>query len=475
MSEIIFDKPRFDEMDGFLNHIYTIAKDNPDLEITSHIVYRELCKYSLDTSDFTYNGERKMYPELFQQWIRRNRENGNFEKGLKVEHYQTMVQFLQFYSRDGESELDNSKYYIKLYIPMKTIHIYENVNELFDFITNGKMIHASKVADRARTDNVIVRLRLDDFESALKIIEFVNKRFPNFLNKSNPFIPTIKGIGLMKESGISYNSEISSLISLYINTCIKNNKTPSINEYIEWFKNNCNNAEVLDVFLSIFKKEKKESKKAIFGGLKQVIHVAIDEKNKKQIFIDALNATYKKYGLNQSIRAITCLIYTNNYSFFTNGYKEYRKKMESIVTSDDVIRYISNSLGIKNAEINHSMIELYCYKLFSKDILNTIIKSCLVTLINHNEYQLHNALKYAILNEDYNGFSRYNKNINDGINYRVILSEFSNKSLYDFIKLSLGIEVSRNDLGDIDRIIHMFIEKYIIPNKELYENVSNTK
>ena len=67
--------------------------------------------------------------------------------------------------------------------------MYENVNTLFDYIRDAGICHTSRVSDRARDDNVTIRLRKNDIESALKSAGFSKVKTDH--HKSKPWITVI--------------------------------------------------------------------------------------------------------------------------------------------------------------------------------------------------------------------------------------------------------------------------------------------
>ena len=249
MSRVDFDEPKLKEMDDFLKYIYDIGKNNPSIDINKWLVYRELCKYKLDPDEIKSDGEYVCYSDLFQKWIKRNNEVDSRSKGLILEHEEDWPAFLQYYSSDGQ-KIFKSKDYIKMYIPLKYKDLFSSVNVLFDYIRDAKITHMSKIAHKVRSDNVIVILSKEDLESAKKIISFIanNNTIKNNLNSTNPFVPTVNGIGLIIESNFSYNSEIANLIANYINVCIKRRKKPMISAFYKWIKNNNISSELEEIF-----------------------------------------------------------------------------------------------------------------------------------------------------------------------------------------------------------------------------------
>lgn len=447
MSKIMFDEPRFNEMQHFLTRLYQIGKENPDVKMDKSIVYHELCKYELSSDDLKTNGNYVECYNLFEKWIDRNDQ----VKGLTVLHELDWPHFLQFFSTKDKDYFDENPYFIKLYIPMKNKNLFESVNILFDYISDSKIRHASKVADIIRSDNVVIRLANDDINSALKIIELVNNNsvIRNNLNQTNPFIPTINGVGFMYETGISYNKEISILIARYINMCIEKQTVPVLSDFYKWFKDNNHSIEVDSIF-------------AYTIGEKNAINVKDEEKQsdqfKYQLLIEAIKATFLKYGIFQTVGALKKLIEEGTYDYFTNGNSEtaYRERLKASVTADDVNRYIREMLN-KSGYITDDDIVDFCEDILKKNLLNEFCEACYVTYMNYDKIQLANALITKISVNDSSEFSRFSKNdVEHKKNYRDIIGKYDRRGIINLMKLFLREKGIDCDASNIDEIIELY-------------------
>ena len=237
-DEIKLDNPRLEEMDSFLKYIYEIKKSNPKIMITNSLVYREITRSGLKENDMNIDRSLISNQHLFPKWTERYMHH----QGINVFCNPAWEYFLQF--TNGDIYEDE---FIKLYIPIDKEHLYEGANILFDFIESQNITHLSKISQEIRSDNIVVRLTKNDFANAQKIIDFVNNNtyLKEGLNKTNPFTPTYKGIGLMQEKGISYNNEISLIISNYILRSYNDNKEDvNINDFLDYFSKHCYKEEV---------------------------------------------------------------------------------------------------------------------------------------------------------------------------------------------------------------------------------------
>lgn len=420
MNNIEFDKPRLNEMQDFLTYLYTIGIQN-DMFLNEHIVYREISKYGLNKSNLGSNGDLIDNENLFYDWINRSKEQQSYSKGLTVYRDPSWEYFLQFLSSDSYNELISKKEYIKLYIPIDYNYLYEGVNQLFDYVADSKINHISKVSKKVRNDNVIVRLDKNDSESASKIIDYIsnNSFIKSGLNKVNPFVPTINGIGFMYETGISYNMEMSELISSYINRNIKAKTEPNLQSFYDFFKVN---------------NEKNDVKYTFETALG--INVKKEEiPDKKAIFFAALRATYLKYGIEQTITALNEAIQNNNFSYFTN--RQYRQVLQNNLTKEEILDYIRPYLNSNNIT-NDSLYEL-CYRIFTNDLNYQFDEACLITLSNYGVDHLYTALNKIIYENNAGYFSRFSNNKNDQINYRNIIISLGPQGVLNMIKTSLNL------------------------------------
>lgn len=443
----MFDEPRFNEMQHFLMRLYQIGRENLNVQIDKNLVRHELRKYELSSGDVKYDGNYVECKELFKKWIERNKK----VQGLTILYELDWPYFLQFYSTGDRKYFDENPYYIKLYIPMKQKKLFESVNILFDYINNSKIKHESKVADKIRTDNVIIRLINDDIDSALKIIDFVNKDkiIKNNLNKTNPFVPTINGIGFMYETGISYNEELATLIAHYITMCIEKRHAPVLSDFYRWFKENNQSIEVNNIF-------------AYAIGEKNTINIKDineqREQSKYQLLTEAIKATFLKYDIFQAICALKMLIEEGNYGYFTNGTGEiaYRDCLKTTVTMDDAIRYVKTTLNKSGYLVDDDIIE-FCQNVLIKNVLNEFCEACYITYMNYDKEQLESALKSKIYKNDSSEFSRFSKrDVNRKKNYRDIIEKYDRNNIINLMKLFLQIRAVDYEKSEVDEIIELY-------------------
>ena len=479
MSKIMFDEPRVNEMQHFLTYLYDIGKNNKGLEISDGLIYRELRKYELGKDDRGIDEDGLIIQDMFKKWIIRNNEMNSFNKGMTVKHDPSWYHFLQYYSTVDQGYMTNLDKFIKLYLPFKNKKLFESVNELFDFITKSKIKHTSKVADRIRSDNVIVRLDKNDVSSALKIIDFVNKNeiIKNNLNKTNPFVPTINGIGFMFETGISYNEEISTMISKYIKECLLNKKPPVLGEFYRWFKNNNRSAELDDIFsYAIGQKKSLEYDEKLA------------EDNKYRLLIEALKVTFLKYDFSQSVVALKKLLDENDYSYFTNGNGEikYRKELVANVSREDANRYVKMYVDANKRygsyypsyleQPSDDLLIFTCVDIFKKELLPDFKEACRTTYLNYDEEQLQKALEEMIESGDSKRFSRFSIDDSEhNKNYRDIITKYGQIGVQNLIKLTLDTEGIKYNKENVVEMISQFTKIIVSLSDEIKEERNNRK
>ena len=476
-NDIKYDIPKIDEMQRFLNFLYTIGLNNPDISINRNIIYNELCKYGLKESEIDSNGKRKSCAHLFKEWLKRNNITNNWKKGLTVYHNPNWKHFLQFYATNSRAEFDSMEQFIKLYIPISYDNIYDDINLLFDGINNMHIKHSSKLADTIRSDNTIVWLDVNDTDSAMKIIGFVNNNFQRgkSLNSVNPFVPTINGIGFTYCVGDSYNSEISNIMSMYINNCINNKKSPKIMEFYEQIKNSSISSELKYTFMCAMGDIRKVGYSLnnfenipIIEEVKEKVDLSFEEKEK--IFMNAVFATYNKYGFLQVNTAISNAINNNNYRFFTNGDRGYRKQLALNVTREEIVSFVTKYVDNGKKDISGNDVDIFCYKLFGKKLLETINKVCLYTLDKEGEERLKEILKSMIL---WNRNDKFPDDIVDNTTYQDIMNQFLGKNVWEIIKMSLGFIIIENDYNYLDELINVYIRRlkvFLENNRDYFLN-----
>lgn len=458
-NDVVFDRPRTVGIEEFLNMIYDIRKSNPEMQISKNVVYNELCRNGIKKDDMTEDRDLVSNRYMFEKWFERFKNNPNVA-AFCAESFRYFFQFCH-------GNMNNEEEYIKLYIPIDSEHLYEGVNRLFDYISKLGIDHSSKVSERLRSDNVIVRLRHDDYYNALKIINFVKSDpyISEGLNSTNPLVPNVNGIGLMRESGISYNSEMASLIARYVNYCYDHN-IPKINieDFNAWMKQNNYDEEVDRVYNQA--NGKKENQ--------------FTSSQKVSLLIDALTATYQKYGPRQAKKALLSAI-NGDYGYFTNGNSrtvKYRRLLFKSVSPAAIKLFVCSAVEqIRGKKVSanekiEDIVSQYFNYLFSDNMTVKFEEACKVTIANYGSSHCAYAISKMINTGNVDSFSRF---LSDGtpdsgkVNYRDIVANFDKDNVMEAVKKSLKLRGINTDGLSNRFLIHQYTHEL---QKSIYSHIS---
>ena len=177
----------YNEVLIFLNYIYEFYPD-----LNDRGVYDLLCKYGLAESDKSKNIKNEGY---FDYFISRISSTFKHTSAFCDEKWKNFCQFENINKKEPKS-------YIKIYIPIKYSHVLKSTIKIFNFLDSNNIFHRSKISDAIRSDNIVVRLENDDYDSLKKLLNFMenDNYIKQGLNKCNPFVPTNwskSGIGIL--------------------------------------------------------------------------------------------------------------------------------------------------------------------------------------------------------------------------------------------------------------------------------------
>ena len=233
----------YDLIQYFIQMIGEFAVSNPDKEIDKNFIYSQLMGFNIKNEQLPYYS----ISHEFENWRVRYNNNPNIN-AFEVEKRP----FLWF----SNGKLKGNE--IKLYIPLDYNHIKDGANQLFDFIASLGIEHQSKIANKIRNDNLVVRV--NTLEDAEKIIEFVknNNYIQEGLIKTNPFLTNYSGVGLAMDNNYSYNSTICQILSDFINYLKKYNRfdlltVDNLNQYIKNSIPNIQDLELKDIYTLLSK------------------------------------------------------------------------------------------------------------------------------------------------------------------------------------------------------------------------------
>ncbi|MFV0249896.1 MAG: hypothetical protein ACK5HP_02535 [Bacilli bacterium] len=234
---------RFEEIQKFLQYLKEIFIYNPNLEISSNLIYNLLMNYGMSNEEIQ-NSNIKMF---FSKWI----DNFKSTPNINVFHSESQKKFLQFHNF---SKNVNDVDFIKIYIPFKQNQMFDKVEELFNFMAENNISHFSKVSDTLRSDSVVLRVEHPD--DANKILEYVNTKMVSSIKAVNPFLIKVGNAGIAMDNMLSYNSTVAFILSEYFNIKKNNNSLQKINlEDLQKYVNNLYtetfvNGQDLNLFLN---------------------------------------------------------------------------------------------------------------------------------------------------------------------------------------------------------------------------------
>ena len=429
-GKLKYDAPRYDEIEKFLNHIHTIVKYNPFLKFSEDIVYSELEKCTLPQKDFDSPGKTKYVKPLFDKWINAFRNIPN----IRVFNSEKWEYWCQFVNKSYTDE------YIKIYIPLDSEGLESCVTDIFAFMAKHDMHHQSKVGKYLRNDNVVIRLDKGDEKSLKMLLDYI-KSNPNIqahLNKTNPFLPCINGIGVMNETGISYNSELCSIITEYIKQH-KTDRQINVDDFIKYAKQRMYKKEMHSAFT------KATSGQTQYFDAHENIHGVVEKKGltdlqKHTLLNGTIKATYEKYGIKQVITAIMKAITVNDFGYFTNGTQGYRDFLKQNVTKDEINKMIATSIiGIYKKQYTNlrDIVVDYCKYYVEDNMVSKLDEMCEVTLENHGTEFLSGSINRYCRTGKIDSFSRFKKGDKSGRNYRDNCRYISPESTLYIVRKSL--------------------------------------
>lgn len=449
-----------EEMHYFLKYLKDLSDSG--VTIDPDVVYNTMEEYGVKSSDNKEGILTNVKPELFPKWENYFASNPNLRVFVS-ENWKYFCQFVS-YKRISEEE------YIKMYIPIDGDHIYKGAIELFNYIESLGVTHESKIASEIRSDDVIVRLSGSDIDVAKKIIDYIhsNDYIMEGLTRVNPFVPDVGGIGIMRETGISYNYTMAKLISHHINSMKKQQRDVSIDSFQEWlnvvqsdYRQNPIDYDDFKEVKSIFDKAINNENLSINGVEREKKESDMTLEQKNHLFLDAVFATYDKYGGIQAKEAIIHAI-NGDFGGFTNGKEgqiKYRNELKKNISSEEIKYFIDTSIKIINGKTTGNVrddISEYVTTLFKNRMANDLDEICSVTIENHDEEQLHEALNNYISNGNAKGFSRYSDG-NKEVNYRKKLMAYSEEDLSKSMSFSLALKGINASGLDEDKMIKTYV------------------
>lgn len=380
------------QIEHFLNGFSNLYKQNPNLEICSDTIYYNLSIYGLTEEekncDINY---------MFPRWI----EKFNDAKNLRVYRDKRQYAFLQFanYYDCNPCEM------IKVYMSFSEENMEKSVNLIFDFMEQNNIKSASKVAQRLRSDSVV--LRLFSKEEAMQVLNFINSN--EFLCRNakltNPFSMKVGVCGIAYDDRLSYNSCISKIIAEYFKKIRTTNQFDNVsfenfgNFVYEFYQNTFINRTQLDMLINSNEFQKYAQK---HNTISQVVV------NWKQITETFMTHLYSQNDINK---------YFELYDKFVNQYKtnELARQYENGMLVEDVFtnETKNDKVNIINEYINYAKVAYGDKQVVIQ--LNSFIKTDnykLITRTNdcREKFKKYNITGLDIINLTNNNVQEYVSN-----------------------------------------------------------------
>lgn len=204
-----------EEMAQFFNNIKNYVKRNRIFEISEKNIYDCLIYYGCKED---YRMEDKIDRECKQICEYAKQKNTKIifkEQGHSPKKFTHVV-----FNLDGAE--DYTKVF-KLYIPIKYEKVPEVLEQIYAYLIENNIRCETKISSSDRSDNFVVRLY--DSKDIDSFLQFCNDNsiIKNNIKRTNPFVATKNNIGIVQDGGIkeSFNGALASLLTGFINACIK--------------------------------------------------------------------------------------------------------------------------------------------------------------------------------------------------------------------------------------------------------------
>lgn len=431
---------RIEQQNEFLRLMLTISKNNPELQITSKLVY----------ANFEYDGKHNNIEHFFDSWSSYFEDKEN----ITVKRSDTHKYFCTF--NNFKNNIKN-KDHIKMYISYDAEHIYRNATLIFEFLEKNDISHTSKIASFTRKDSIVIRLG-NTFDAKL-LANFINSvpELSEGRTGNTPFTFNENGIAYAVDYHMSFNSVASELISEYINNIsntlsledglskinvsdlqnfikeklneLQEKKPGSLNgvlnkaEIMQLLINFLNEEYTLDEYFQDYKKREYSKNKSINEKIEHLNNLTQEtmkeEENNlreaKENFVTPygkiINTMINKYGYLNTCKAFKKYLIDGNVSSFTRD-NNIRAMMASVdfKAFKDYFIYLYSDVDLENI---FSFINGYL------DLTTLSIKKALnVTENKYSEAQAIGAVKKVITENSLKSFTNED-------NSRIVLEDLS--------------------------------------------------
>lgn len=219
------------EINKFIMDMAKMYMQNPYLEINSDTIYSELMCYGISDDELKNNSLLNEFSNL-----QRHYNQGN----VKAFVHPGQAKFLQLWNVKGEVQPENI---VKIYLSFPKENMEECIKIIFDYIDRNNISSHSKLANKIRSDSVV--LRLESQNDAASVINFINNNayLRSKAKTTNPFVGKHGICGFAYDELMSYNRVVSDLLSEYLNDLKSKNMlmNASINDFYKFVRNSYQN------------------------------------------------------------------------------------------------------------------------------------------------------------------------------------------------------------------------------------------
>ena len=442
----------YNNMQEFLDIVKEFAISNPNNIITEKFIYSLLIKYRTSNP----YGQSVRIDDNFEYW----KNEYHYNNKISVFEHPDLRGFLFF----DHGNLSGNE--VKLYIPLDKEHVKDGAKQLFDFISKTGIAHQSKIARIIRNDNVVVRV--NNLEDAKIIMDYVNQNgyLKSGMLQVNPFLPNYNGVGITMDNNFSFNSEVSRIISDFIEDLKRKNRIDlcnieNLNNYIQMKSNEVQDLDLKDIYNLLGKTTSKNFKIEDFWQHANYKLIDKYEDNRGRItdpnyYLEQAIITTEKFYPGNSKAAIKNYLKSEP-NYFTNK-ERVREGLLKYVRPADLINLMRQKLREKNIQIpmhDENLINEYLNIVLNKQNNYSyqfeIIKMAYInTLSVYGEMQALEAFKSLYFS---NNIKYFTNKFGDREQLKKIVPQC------DVRKIILSnINTSNLDVNDTNEIYNRFVE-----------------
>jgi len=194
-----------DQITEFLKYYANIYRENPSLEITKDSIYHGLMQ-----SRFISDGKMLLIPDDDLEYERYCIEKRYPDNAYSHGYFEVFENYGGLTMSEYREKIVNS---IKLYVAIDKKNFLDVSTKIFDFMNQNDIINQSKISRKMRADALV--LRIDGFQNAKEVTEYINSLEYNSLVYPNPFLFRQGKVAIAKDGNLSYNVTVATIMAAY--------------------------------------------------------------------------------------------------------------------------------------------------------------------------------------------------------------------------------------------------------------------